>query len=346
MTARRFSFPVLILASSMASSSAASLSIDPAPLTQIFDNFNDGVSTATNFGNMSDVGEAGGISSVNMPIGAPDPQFQYPSLGVPFAISTYPYLRVNTRGSVGGASQIFPLPAAGPTVLNYGTATGFSESRLQFVPPANGSGLRFDPLGGGTGAVETFDFDYVMLDRVRTIGLAEFDYDGAMDGWTVVGNGHLINTGTSAATSTFTATTAGVDPIMQRAGLNIDTNIFDTLEIRMAFDPASSSRFEFFWGTSSFPGPAGGQSIVEVGQLIRDGNMHTYRFDMSDEAAWDGNLNILRIDPLADGDAAAGRRVEIDYIRLLDGSAIPIPEPSSILLTFTGLLVAFGRRRR
>jgi len=62
--------------------------------------------------------------------------------------------------------------------------------------------------------VETFDFDYVMPDRGRTIGLAEFDYDGAMDGWTIVGNGHLINTGTSAATSTFTANTAGVDPIM------------------------------------------------------------------------------------------------------------------------------------
>lgn len=30
----------------------------------------------------------------------------------------------------------------------------------------------------------------------------------------------------------------------------------------------------------------------------------------------------------------------------LDGSAIPIPEPSSILLIFTGLLFAFGRRRR
>jgi hypothetical protein len=93
---------------------------------------------------------------------------------------------------------------------------------------------------------------------------------------------------------------------MQLAGLNIDTSIFDTVEIRIAFDPALSSRFEFFWGTNSFPGPAGGQSIVEAGQLIRDGNMHTYRFDMSDEGAWDGNLNVLRIDPLADGDAGAG----------------------------------------
>lgn len=106
--------------------------------------------------------------------------------------------------------------------------------------------LRFDPLGGGTGAVETFDFDYVMLDRVRTIGLAEFDDDGAMDGWTNVGNGHLTNTGTNAATSTFTATPAGVDPIMQLAGLNIDTNIFDTVGIRMVSDLALSFRFEFF----------------------------------------------------------------------------------------------------
>ncbi len=94
--------------------------------------------------------------------------------------------------------------------------------------------------------METFDFDYVMLDRVRTIGLAEFDADGAMDGWTNVGNGHLTNTGTNAATSTFTATPAGVDPIMQLAGLNIDTNIFDTVGIRMVSDLALSFRFEFF----------------------------------------------------------------------------------------------------
>ena len=131
---------------------------------------------------------------------------------------------------------------------------------------------------------------------------------------------------------------------MQRAGLNIDTNIYDTIEVRIAFDPASNSRFEIFWGTNTFPGPAGGQSVVMLNELIRDGNLHTYRIDMSDEAAWDGNLNILRIDPLADADAAAGRNFSIDYIRLLEGSAIP--EPSTALLALLGASLALLRRRR
>ncbi len=183
-----------------------------------------------------------------------------------------------------------------------------------------------------------------MLDRVRTIGLGEFDHDGALDGWTLSANGHIINSGSSSLTSTFSAMTAGNDPVLQRGGLNIDTNIYDTIEVRIGLDAASTSRFEMFWGTDSFPGPAGGQSVRLVDELIRDGNLHTYRLNMSDEAAWDGNLNILRIDPLADGDAQAGRSFEIDYIRLVEGSAIP--EPSGALLSLLGGVLVFARRRR
>lgn len=333
---------------SAATAGAFTLSVDPAPLTQIFDSFNDGVDTSTNFNNMSSAGEAGGFASVNMNAGAADPQLQFPTPGAPFNSTSHPYFRVNTRGTVGGASQVFPLPAAGPTVVGYSTTTAFAESQLSFAnvaPGVSGTGLRIDPLGGGTAAAERFDYDYVMLDRVRTIGLGEFDHDGALDGWTIAGNGHIINSGTSAATSTLSATTAGVDPQIQRGGFSADTNIYDTLEIRIALDPLSTTRMEIFWGTNTFPGPAGGQSVRLVNELIRDGNLHTYRINMADEAAWDGNLNLLRLDPLADGDAAAGRSFEIDYVRLLEGSAI-IPEPSGALLSILGGFLFFGRRRR
>ena len=333
-----------LLAATAGVASAFTVDIDPSSVTRIFDNFNDGVDTSTNHGNMAPAGEAGGFNSQSMPPSAPDPQFHYPTPGAAFNTSTYPYLRVRTRGTVGGPSQIFPRPPAGPTVLNYGTTTGFGEKQLTFVTPGpNGTGLRFDPLGGGTAVTEVFDFDYVMLDRVRTIGLAEFDHDGALDGWTLSGNGHITGNSTSASSSTFIATTAGVDPIMQIGGLNIDTNIYNTIEVRAAFDPTSISRFEIFWGTNTFPGPAGGQSIALVNELIRDGNLHTYRINMGDEARWDGNLNILRLDPLADADAAAGRSFEIDYVRLLDGAAIP--EPSSALFALLGALLTLRRRR-
>ena len=341
------SISTLSIALSAATAGAFTLSIDPSPLSINFDNFNDGVDTSTGFVNMASAGEATGFASVNMNAGAADPQVQFPTPGPAFNSTTHPYFRVSTRGTVGGPSQVFPLPPAGPTVVSYSTTTAFAESQLAFAnvaPGVAGTGLRIDPLGGGTAAVERFDFDYVMLDSVRTFGLGEFDHDGALDGWSLSGNGHIINSGTSALTSTFSAMTAGNDPVLQRGGLNVDTNIYNSIELRIAFDPASSSRFEMFWGTNTFPGPAGGQSVRLVDELIRDGNLHTYRFNMSDEVAWDGNLNILRIDPLADADAQAGRSFEIDYIRLLDGNAIP--EPSGALLSILGGFLVFARRRR
>ena len=340
-TARITTFSIAL---SAATAGAFTLSVDPAPLTQIFDNFNDGVDTSTNFNNMSSAGEAGGFASVNMNAGAADPQVQFPTPGAPFNSTSHPYFRVNTRGTVGSPSQVFPLPAAGPTVVGYSTTTAFAESQLAFAnvaPGVSGTGLRIDPRGGGTAAVERFDYDYVMLDRVRTIGLGEFDYDGALDGWTF--NAGIINNVTSG--STFSALTASNDPVLQRGGLSADTDIYDTLEIRIALDPLSTSRMEIFWGTNTFPGPAGGQSVSLVNELIRDGNFHTYRINMADEAAWDGNLNLLRLDPLADGDAAAGRSFEIDYVRLLEGGAI-IPEPSGALLSMLGGFLFFARRRR
>ena len=329
----------LALASLSAGAHAVTITVDPAPITRVFDQFNDGVSSVAGLSNMADGGEAGGVSNVTMPAGAFDPQFQFPTPGAPFDPNVYRYLRIQSRGTVAGGSQVFPLPPAAPTVLSYGLGTTFSETQLEFVAPVNGTGLRIDPLGGGTAGTETFSYDYIMLDRFPTIGLGEFDRDGGLDGWTT--NAQLAGT-VSASTSAFTATTSGVDPIMQRAGLNIDTNVYQFLDIRLAVDPASTSRFEFFWGTNTFPGPVGGQSIAITSELIRDGNFHTYRFDMSDEAAWDGNLNLLRLDLLADGDAAAGRTVSLDYVRL----SAAVPEPSGALLVGLAGCSLLLRRRR
>ena len=318
---------------------AFTLSVDPASTSIAFDQFNDGTSTATNFNNMADGGEAGGVSSVTMPAGAADPQFQYLTPGGAFDPAVYPYMRVQSQGSVGGASQVFPLPPNGATVLNYTTSATFTESQLQFVQPLNGNGLRIDPLGGGTAATETFAYDYIMLDRFQTIGLGEFDRDGGLDGWNP---SQLDNISVSAATSSFIATTAGNDSQLVRSGLNIDTNVFQFLEVSLAVDPASTSRFEFFWGTNTFPGPTGGQSIVITDELIRDGNLHSYRFDMSDEANWDGSLNLLRLDLLADADGIAGRSVEIGHVRLMAQG----PEPSGAMLLLLGLASASLVRRR
>jgi len=314
-----------LLVSLSPTSAQISLVVDPPPVSTVLEDFNDGVDTSANFNNMSSAGEAGGFVSVDINVGATDPQVRFPTPGAPFSTTTYPYFRLGTRGTVPGASQVFPLPPAGSTVVGYSTTTNFAESRLafaNFAPGVDGTGLRIDPLGGGSGAVTTFDFDYIILDQFETVGLAEYDRDGALDSWTIAGNGHIINSEASAATSTLSATTAGIDPQMQRTGLAVDASIYTVLEIRAAFDPLSTSRLEVFWGTDVNPGPVGGQSLVLTDQLIRDGELHTYRFQMSDDTRWNNTLNLLRIDPFADADAAAGRDFAIDYVRLIAGAPV------------------------
>ena len=302
-----------------------SVVIDPPPISTILDNFNDGIDTTTAFANTSSAGEAGGVASVSVAADVPDPQFQVPTPGDPFDISVHPFLRLSSRGTVGVGAQVFPLPPSGVTVVDFNTETNFAESAMTFVadpPGASGDGLRIDPIPNGGAATDTFDYDYIILDKFQTIGLAEYDRDNGNEGFDIVGNGHIVNLQVSAATSTLTATTSGNDPVMQRTALAVDASVYTVLEIRAAFDPLSTSRFEVFWGTDIDPGPAGGQSLVVTDELIRDGELHTYRFQMSDDSRWNNTLNILRIDPLADADAASGRSFAIDYVRLIAGAPV------------------------
>lgn len=343
----RFSaFLILVAASAWpAALGQIALVVDPPPVSLVMDDFNDGVDTMAGFFSASSAGEAAGVASVLVPAGAADPQVQFPNSGGPFGIAKYPHFRLSSRSEFGGGGQVFPLPPSGVTVVGFQTGTAFAESQLTFVtdpPGANGAGLRVDPIGSGGGAPDTFQYDYVILDKFQTVGVAEYDRDGGTEGFDVIGNGHISNVQASAASSSLTATTNGVDPILQRTGLSLDTSVYTVLEVRVAFDPLSSSRFEVFWGTDAHPGPAGGQSLVVTGELIRDGQLHTYRFQMSDDTRWAGNLQVLRVDPLADADAAAGRSIEIDYVRLIAGAPVVdsdfdgIPDDSE---TNTGIFV-------
>ncbi|MGI9244701.1 MAG: putative Ig domain-containing protein [Verrucomicrobiales bacterium] len=299
---------------------AVTFSVDLIPVSQVLDGFNDGIDTTSNFSNAAPAGEAGGVVSVTVEPAAPDPQFQVltPTPITPFSVDDYPFFRINSRGA-GASGQVFPLPPDGATVVDLGNAAAFAESRLSFVVPGpDGAGLRIDPIGAGTGVTETFDYDYIQLDQYPTISLGEFDRDGGLDGW--VANPGFPSPTVSAATSSITSTTASNDPTITLGGLSVDTSLYQVIEFRFAVDPLSTSRFEFFWGTDLFPGPAGGQSIAITDELVRDGDFHTYRFDMGDEPAWSGTLTLLRIDPLADADAADGRTFSLDYVRLISGA--------------------------
>ena len=180
-----------------------------------------------------------------------------------------------------------------------------------------------------------------------TFSLVEFATDNDFEGWVVGGNNHIINS--AVCGGTLQGTTAGNDPVISSPDLtplNISTSLFDQLEIRILFDELSTSRLEIFWTSSTFPAIAGGglQSVQETAAIIRDGSLHTYRFDMSGEVRWTGSLQSLRIDPLADSDAQAGRSFAIDYVRLR-GPA-PVPEPATLALLAFGLAgIGFSRRK-
>lgn len=137
----------LSLISALSSFSVAQISvvIDPPPVSTILENFNDGIDTTTAFSNASSAGEAGGVISVAVAADAPDPQFQVPTPGDPFDIVGHPFFRLSSRGTVGAAAQVFPLPPSGVTVVGFNTGTNFAESPMTFVadpPGASGTGLR------------------------------------------------------------------------------------------------------------------------------------------------------------------------------------------------------------
>ena len=233
---------------------AASVSVDLVPVSQRLDDFNDGIDTTTNFSNAAPAGEAGGVVSVTVAAAAPDPQFQVltPAKIAPFSVDDYPFFRINSRGA-GGSGQVFPLPPNGATVVDLGNAATFTESRLTFIVPGiDGAGLRIDPIGAGAEVAETYDYDYIQLDQYPTISLGEFDRDGGLDGW--VPNPGFPSPTVTAATGAITSTTANNDPTITRAGLSADTSVYDVIEFRLAVDPQSTSRFEFFWGPDLFPG--------------------------------------------------------------------------------------------
>ncbi|MDG2323049.1 MAG: hypothetical protein P8M08_05985, partial [Akkermansiaceae bacterium] len=108
-----------LLASLSSTSAQISLVVDPPPVSTVLEDFNDGVDTTAAYANASSAGEAGGLVSVAVAAGASDPQFQVPAPGDPFDIATHPCLRLSSRGTVGAAAQVFPLPASGVTVLGF-----------------------------------------------------------------------------------------------------------------------------------------------------------------------------------------------------------------------------------
>lgn len=337
----------------VAPATAATVFVDRPELTRTLNDFNDGLNLPGLSGGdfVGAASEAGGLLTVTTSAGSSDPQILLNNtVAPPFQTEEFTNLRIRQRGTVAGPMDFFPQPAAGATRVAFTGTTAFTEKQGTFpnTDATNRLGFRLDPINNGAG---TFDFDYVMIDKVPTIGLAEFDAAGDSQGWTT----NQIS-GVSVASGLLSGSDDNAGPTdpkviqgdLAAIGLTPDLSVFNVVEVRLQLPSDvvgdAAGVFEFFWGTDLTPGFAGTRRVgIDAADVPLDGAFHTYVIDMKDVVGWDGTLTSFRFDPIR-ANADAGKSFALDYIRLraLDTS---VPEP-----TTAGLLALCGaallRRRR
>jgi len=91
--------------------------------------------------------------------------------------------------------------------------------------------------------------------------------------------------------------------------------LIQIIEVNMKVGPGISDKAQVYCGSESSGGIDESRSkrvglSLRVG-LIGDGEFHTYSFDMSKIAGWDGLITEIQIYPLS----TSGTDIEIDYIR-------------------------------
>ncbi len=251
---------------------------------------------------------SGGVSTFTYTAAAGDPMIILNSPAGTFDFATFNWARLRYRSTSG--PQIWENSAVGGQSFTGATSpTNFLEQRGDpGNPNPTGSGYRIDPVGSvGTGVTYTFELDYLMADRMQTIGLGEWDADGDLRGasalWTSSQTGPL-----TAANGVLSGSSTGNDAILL-PNMDINTATYGIVEIRMR---ASGSSGEIFWAQGgSF---VGGQ---RVGLGTHDNTFHVYTIDFSKESTWTGTNMRLRLDPTT----ATGQSFEIDYVRV---SQVPV----------------------
>jgi len=156
--------------------------------------------------------------------------------------------------------------------------------------------------------------------------MAEWNTDGDFENWGY--NANIIDAQVSGGN--FIGKDDGVDPVMS---LNIDaltppdsrmelaTAIGTVFEVRMQFATNTLNPRVDFWATINGAGPgsfppmqfaAAGGAIPDV---PTDGQFHVFRLTLETGDNYIGNLNALRLDPVADA-PPIGETFKIDYFRV------------------------------
>jgi hypothetical protein len=160
--------------------------------------------------------------------------------------------------------------------------------------------LRLDPIE----TPASFEVDYIRI--LKPVGLSwEFESDENPEWWVATNE----ITDLQASQGNLSGLSTGNDPFMFSPAFSIDANNFSTVEIRMK--TTSNDFAQLFFNTESDdPFDFKNEKSIYF-SLYGDNQFHTYFLDMKETVGWNGNITLLRFDPLQTPSA-----FEIDYIRI------------------------------
>ena len=157
------------------------------------------------------------------------------------------------------------------------------------------------------------------------ISLGEFNTAGDAEGW---GRNSAAVAPFKVANGELEVTTTGGDPYISRGNFSGPLAVppdFTLVQIRIKILAGARDGWEMFWGSTTLPGPVGGQRIgYTLG--FDDNEYHVIEFDLTEQLTADGaSLDDFRIDP----GQAGGNKFVIDYVRVgkvspdTDGDGLP-----------------------
>jgi len=157
------------------------------------------------------------------------------------------------------------------------------------------------------------------------ISIGEFNTAGNAEGW---GLNPAAVAPLKVANGELEVTTTGGDPHIYRvdfAGPLQVPSHFTLVQMRIKFLSGAQDGWEMFWGSTTLPGPVGGQRIgYNLG--LADNEYHVVEFDLTEQLADGGSLDDFRIDPGQGG----GNKFLIDYVRVgsfsLDSDGDDLPD--------------------
>ena len=119
----------------------------------------------------------------------------------------------------------------------------------------------------------------------------------------------MTNNGVSGGT--WDLVMSGVDPKVFGPTLSAPADLATVVEIGMSSTNTNTSG-KFFWTVEGDADFSAQRS--QAFTILSDGQIHSYRFDLSHDSDWTDTITGLRLDPVA---SSHGGDVSIDFVRLL-----------------------------